>query len=631
MVLLNDLNQTKDIAKTFSFLAEIFKNPYNEKIIRNRDSYLYNSRCFMTVMSTMMSYLIGYSYEQCKNYDEQLIDKVLNQFSFWKTIKFNGEISVTEKFKQFRNCFEHANFLLCYDDSVQMDENKNYYIEDLTQIRYHFKNDTIEGEIDFIEFVQLYDKCVDLFTKYNRDNKIAMYILDDRVKIPNYVRNSKDLETILSGVLTRDISASFNPLSDKVNISIDDRQFVGFAYYGSAKKNYEWNPNTVYNDPTGSMLNTPRTRYFILNKVALGMNQINIVSRRLTEEEKEKIRKHIIFVTNNFKKPYTLTDDFIHQVFNNTTICYKAKDVILSVFYDFIVRCYEKNTQAYIRRFKQYSLSDLQKRITDDFGTTQQIDDIIALAPGLYLTSIISSANYFLNYTFEVNKKMDSNIFRYTGIDLSEIEIENLSDDKLIKITDPMLQENTRIASLQRQLDDMPQKLEWSKKQIIILNNPNNKDPNKTTKLQNIMDFVNNYDQKREEIKKEISMLIDYVNKDPNNKPYQDAYHLFRHLRNSISHGRFKVNFEPGYKKNDLGESIIEFYDIDDDKEDDIRNASIKVKMTLNRFEKLIKNLSDIVCTQMKEEQFEQITRRIAGLDDKSEDAKNKYNRKAGN
>ena len=53
-----------------------------------------------------MSYLIGYSYEKIKKYDEKIIDNVLDNFSFWKNIKCQQELSTIEKFKQFRSLLE---------------------------------------------------------------------------------------------------------------------------------------------------------------------------------------------------------------------------------------------------------------------------------------------------------------------------------------------------------------------------------------------------------------------------------------------------------------------------------------------------------------------------------------------
>ena len=54
---MNDLDQTKDIAMTYSFLEDIFKYPYREKRIRARDSYLNNSRCFLSLISTFGYFL----------------------------------------------------------------------------------------------------------------------------------------------------------------------------------------------------------------------------------------------------------------------------------------------------------------------------------------------------------------------------------------------------------------------------------------------------------------------------------------------------------------------------------------------------------------------------------------------
>ena len=602
---MNDLDQTRNIAMTYSFLEDIFKYPYREKRIRARDGYLNNSRCLLALISTMMSYLIGYSYEKTKKYDEKIIDNVLDSFSFWKSMKCKQELSAIEKFRQFRNCFEHANFLLCFDDSVEIDENGNYLIADLNQIKYHFVNEKIEGEITFVEFVQLYSTCIDLFTKYNQDNKIVMFIFDDRIRRPIQVRNQKDLENILKSVIARDISASFNPLSSKVNISIDDRQLNDFAHYGFSKRNYEWNPDAVYSDPTGSMLDTMDTRTYIINKVALGMNQIDIVTRKLTDEEKDKIRRHAMFVTNNFTRPYEISEDFIYQVFYEGDICFKAKDVMLNIFHDFLVA-----------DFNTYSLYGLQKRIISDHGTSQFDNDLIALSPGLYLTTIVSSANFFLNYSYEINKKMNREIFRYSDIDIDGIDIVNRTSDKLVKMTDPMLKENEELSYVKRELEEMPKKLEWSKKQVEILNNPKNKDPNKAQKMVSIKEFIDNYDKRKKDLETKVILLSSKISSSISNLPYEDSYHLFRHLRNSISHVRFIVDFDDGYKYGDLGEATITFYDIDDGVDDALSNASVIIKMKLKRFEQLSKDLANTFCSQMKEDQFDEISRRIAYIQD---------------
>lgn len=598
---MNDLDQMKDIARTYSFLEDIFKNPYREQRIRNRDSYLYNSRCYLTIMSTMMSYLIGYSYEIIKKYDEKIIDSVLDNFPFWGSIKCQQELSTIEKFKQFRNCFEHADFLLCLDDSVEKDENGRYFISDFDQIKYHFINEKIEGEITFTEFVQLYSKCIDLVTKFNRDNKISMYIVSDRIRNPRLIRNQKDLENHLESIVVRDISASFNPLSSKVNIIIDDRKLNGLTNHGFSKKTYEWNPNVNYCDPAGSMLNTTSTRNYIMNKVALGMNQIDIVSRKLTDEEKDKIRRRVMFVTNNFTRQYVFSDDFIHQAFSESNICFKALDVILTIFHDFLVE-----------DFNTYSLYDLQKRIISNYGTSQQKDDLIALSPGLYLTTIVSSANFFLNYSYEINKKMNRELFRYSDIDITDITIINKSNSKLIKQTDPMFKERRELDAAKKELEDIQKKHESYKKLEVELRNENNKNPKKDQILESIEKFFETYEESEKELKDQVSLLSSKIDGSISNLPYNDSYHLFRHLRNSISHGRFIVDFEAGYEHGDLGESLITFYDVDEGVDDDLSNASVIIKMKLSRFEQLSKDLANTFFSQMKEEQFDEITKRIA-------------------
>lgn len=596
MVFLNDMDNVSDIRRTFLFLNEIFKRPYNEKTIRYRDSYLYNARCFLTTISTMMSYIIGYTYERCKDYSDDLIDNVLSTFSFWNTIKCNKELSSIEKFKQFRNCFEHANFLTGYNDSVKCLDGI-YYVSSLEDIKFHFKNSLIEGEIDFIEFVNLYEKCVDLFTKYNADNKIAMYILDaDTIRNPYKIRSRKELERVLNGIAVRDIQASYNANNTSTVVTIDDRRINDFRNQLTSVRNYSWHAKDSYTDPSSSMLRTIGVANFINNKESLGLNQIDIVTRRISEDEKEKIRRHFIYLTNNFKRPYSFSDDFIHQVFTDDNVCYKAKDIIISMFSELLTGSYNK-----------YSLYGFQKRLLEKYSMPVSEEDIVSMAPGLYFTSIICEANFFLNYAHEVNKKVGNELFKYFDISLDGIDILNNSDSKIVRNVDPLEDKKRELERLQKEKDGLPKKLDWAQKQLVILNNPKNKDPNKHQKLEDVSNFIENYDELKRELEEKISIIMETIRKG-NLETYTDSYHLFRHLRNSIAHGRFNVSFDQGYERNDLGESIIKFYDVSSD---DLDNPDITITMSLNRFEELIKSIGKIVTKYTNQTDFESLSMHI--------------------
>lgn len=596
MVFLNDMDNVSDIRKTFLFLNEIFKRPYNEKTIRYRDSYLYNARCFLTTISTMMSYIIGYTYERCKDYSDDLIDNVLSTFSFWNTIKCNKELSSIEKFKQFRNCFEHANFLTGYNDSVKCLDGI-YYVSSLEDIKFHFKNSLIEGEIDFIEFVKLYEKCVDLFTKYNADNKIAMYILDaDTIRNPYKIRSRKELEKVLNGIAVRDIQASYNANNTSTVVTIDDRRINDFRNQLTSVRNYSWHSKDSYTDPSSSMLRTIGVANFINNKESLGLNQIDIVTRRISEDEKEKIRRHFIYLTNNFKRPYSFSDDFIHQVFTDDNVCYKAKDIIISMFSELLTGSYNK-----------YSLYGFQKRLLEKYSMPVSEEDIVSMAPGLYFTSIICEANFFLNYAYEVNKKVGNELFKYFDISLDGIDILNNSDSKIVRNVDPLDKKKRELERLQKEKEGLPKKLDWAQKQLVILNNPKNKDPNKHQKLEDVSNFIENYDELKRELEEKISIIMETIRKG-NLGTYTDSYHLFRHLRNSIAHGRFNVSFDQGYERNDLGESIIKFYDVSSD---DLDNPDITITMSLNRFEELIKSIGEIVTKYTNQTDFDSLSMHI--------------------
>ena len=344
------------------------------------------------------------------------------------------------------------------------------------------------------------------------------------------------------------------------------------------------------------MLRTIGVANFINNKESLGLNQIDIVTRRISEDEKEKIRRHFIYLTNNFNRPYSFSDDFIHQVFTNDNVCYKAKDIIISMFSELLTGSYNK-----------YSLYGFQKRLLEKYSMPVSEEDIVSMAPGLYFTSIICEANFFLNYAHEVNKKVGNELFKYFDISLDGIDILNNSDSKIVRNVDPLEDKKRELERLQKEKDGLPKKLDWAQKQLVILNNPKNKDPNKHQKLEDVSNFIENYDELKRELEEKISIIMETIRKG-NLGTYTDSYHLFRHLRNSIAHGRFNVSFDQGYERNDLGESIIKFYDVSSD---DLDNPDITITMSLNRFEELIKSIGEIVTKYTNQTDFDSLSMHI--------------------
>ena len=401
---------------------------------------------------------------------------------------------------------------------------------------------------------------------------------------------------VLNGIAVRDIQASYNANNTSTVVTIDDRRINDFRNQLTSVRNYSWHAKDSYTDPSSSMLRTIGVANFINNKESLGLNQIDIVTRRISEDEKEKIRRHFIYLTNNFKRPYSFSDDFIHQVFTDDNVCYKAKDIIISMFSELLTGSYNK-----------YSLYGFQKRLLEKYSMPVSEEDIVSMAPGLYFTSIICEANFFLNYAHEVNKKVGNELFKYFDISLDGIDILNNSDSKIVRNVDPLDEKKRELERLQKEKEGLPKKLDWAQKQLVILNNPKNKDPNKHQKLEDVSNFIENYDELKRELEEKISIIMETIRKG-NLGTYTDSYHLFRHLRNSIAHGRFNVSFDQGYERNDLGESIIKFYDVSSD---DLDNPDITITMSLNRFEELIKSIGKIVTKYTNQTDFDSLSMHI--------------------
>ena len=73
--------------------------------------------------------------------------------------------------------------------------------------------------------------------------------------------------------------------------------------------------------------------------------------------------------------------------------------------------------------YNKYSLYGFQKRLLEKYSMPVSEEDIVSMAPGLYFTSIICEANFFLNYAHEVNKKVGNELFKYFDISLDGIDI----------------------------------------------------------------------------------------------------------------------------------------------------------------------------------------------------------------
>ena len=586
---LNDSNITKEIATIYSFLEDIFKHPYDKKRLKLKNYYTTEARCAITVLINMMSYTIGYTCEKTKKYDTEIINNIMSKSPIWNKIKCKEELSPNDKFAQLRNCFEHANFMTLIDD-----ENGNYGHEEYyNRIKIYFNNDKIEGLVEFVEFVGLYSKCIELITKYDSKTTLVNDIITNNR--PTIIRNSRDLEKVMNSFVVYDMSSSFNSSLTDVIITVDNSNFSDFAHYGTAIKRYVWDEKILFDD---SMLDNKETRENIINKINAGNNQINITTRKMTELEKEKMRNYTKYFTNNYSHSFKVTNDFITQFFSNYKVCFKAKDVLVHIF-------------SVLPDNSSCSLYDVQKEYASNNKLISNYDDLVAISPGLYLISILSSAHYFLNYSYEFNKKIDDGVFRYSGINLDDIVIENKTNDRLVKTTDPMLKENEELFLIRKQLNELFNQLIWSKKQIEILNNAQNKDPNKSSKLINIKNFMDTYDERKKDLEDRELLLSSKIDNSVDNLPYVDSYHLFRHLRNSIAHGRFMVDFDKGYASGNLGDSDIIFYDIADGVDDIFENANVVIRMKLNRFEKMSKDLSNIICSQVSENIYFEITKSI--------------------
>ena len=215
-------------------------------------------------------------------------------------------------------------------------------------------------------------------------------------------------------------------------------------------------------------------------------------------------------------------------------------------------------------------------------------------APFIYTDLLINLGFICLNYIKEAQAKQELPSFNYHNINLNGI---NYSPSSTVKIV-PVAEQQTK---LQNQINDLTPAMAKAKAAVkkaeedIEKLNQNTKIPLqiKQQQYQSRKDSILKNTQKYNELKAKINILqTEYDNAED----YIETNDFFKHLRNSISHGFYRIDYSRGLKDKDLGKIIFHFedYEIDKDnrsKRKKVFEADITAKRLTAIFESIEKRL----------------------------------------
>ena len=214
--------------------------------------------------------------------------------------------------------------------------------------------------------------------------------------------------------------------------------------------------------------------------------------------------------------------------------------------------------------------------------------------PLIYASSALGLANYCIDYIREINQNVTQPIFEYKNIDMTNVK-NSLNSNNSISIVNPREKIFKKINLIECQKEKIAEDILNIKSTIKDLSNPLNKNPRKDEFLKN-----NNKDlQEKSEELKVLEQKLVKLNEEYENcteEPYENSYHFFRHLRNSIAHGHYIIDFKKFFNTRKLEDISFTFYDNIHSKDD-----SFSVHIKVSDLLQIINNLQEKINISIEE------------------------------
>lgn len=190
--------------------------------------------------------------------------------------------------------------------------------------------------------------------------------------------------------------------------------------------------------------------------------------------------------------------------------------------------------------------------------------EYVIQAPLIYTNILCNYLFFCMNFLKHTFSKTEEQHNIFNDLDLSDINIDDYFS----------LGSSEYIESLNNKIDDALRNIE---KFIIQINNINNND---SMQVERKTEVLNNIRAK----KKELEVKISIFNK---SKKEKKSISIIDGLRNSITHGYYKFDYNSGLKCSDLKKMMVEFYDVNEKTGVTTFRLKISVEELLKLFSKI--------------------------------------------
>ena len=234
----------------------------------------------------------------------------------------------------------------------------------------------------------------------------------------------------------------------------------------------------------------------------------------------------------------------------------------LRVFYrDFEPLLHNEHNFKYSSEFLLYTLNRLLK-LNDQ---TYEHRSIEFAAPTIYSNFILELGYISLNYIKEAGHKETLHDFKYYDFDLSKIKYWPKSCVKTVTKEEQQSRLSSEIAELSNKLSKWLPIIDKKKKTIESLSGAPLSDEIKQEKISKTQEELLNAQNKLAELQTKITTLQELSD---NATGYTNCNEFFKHLRNSISHGFYDIDYNSALENKDLSQTIFTFRDWEIDPND---------------------------------------------------------------
>lgn len=500
---------------------------------------------------------------------EEEIEKAFEKKEYFYNLMKENNMSSYEVIKQIRNCLVHGEYGI---------ELKNFsdveLVEDIPVIRgpvdvnILLNNGRIKGKINALEIKKLEYIYSDLNTLHSNRTETFIIIGDSKFKS---CKNKYFLEKYLNSIKKFIIRGEKNENENKDNIEaliskMVKRGILSINQTEGIKKSLE------------NIKKHSDTNHF----------EIFEVNEKKLEENKKFLEEYIKYLgLSNYETLIEKENPYVLQMFN--------EDVLQATFENHVVTdlnstfCDVIDSLLHEKVKKNNAALDL-KRMSYE-------------GPIIYANMLLALGNYvcvFLKETNNNEKRKEIPLFEYHNLDNMEKVRPTIDDDKEKAIVKG-ISGNEKLKKIENTILDYENKLKTYDKVINEkakkITKLNDKNPKKDELKEMYEKEIVECKEKKEHLEKLIKRLetrkIEY------SEEYDDYTNLFRHLRNSIAHGTYKIDYIEALKRKDMGKIK---YTFDDYPLDDIerKKPEFRLEISAENFIKIIESVQSRVNKQVE-------------------------------